>query len=349
MAAWAIVIMVILALAIGVFVFLTVFTESGNKKKQQANILYPFSRALTPPSPPWTVNDNNIAKGAGQEPEDGLSLLGAVGGTQDTVPQIQCPAGYKINIVGAFLDIVDPYGECSNTPDSTLQATCGDGSDTSSAAKCSASGDCGVGMECFNSRCVPKKCTSSGDCAASVAGSTISACSESLGDTCIDDATCGEGLKCVAGVCEVDPGKGACMACVDKTLGFGYCASMPTCNFVEQGLNTTCSPSKGDTYKCRPRDASAYLAAHCDGKGVCLGEGDVWDPAKPDMFGPLPCRIPASSKSPNYATLPVITGWGGGIPNNTRSKTDVGATFNQGYYLHGVYSCIPIDENALTT
>ncbi len=344
MAAWAIIIMVILAIAIGIFIFLTIYTELDNKKKQQANILYPFSGALTPPSPPWTVNDANISKGAGETPEDGLSLLGAVGGTRDTVPQIQCPVGYKINIVGAFLDIVDPYGECSNTPDSILQATCGDGSDLSNAAKCSTSGDCGVGMECTNGKCIPKKCKSNGDCAATVAGSTILSCSDNIGKICALDHECGDGAKCVAGVCEADPGQGACMACVD-----GYCASMPTCNFVDKGLNVVCSPSKGDIKKCRPRDASAYLAVHCDGKRTCLGEGDVWIPnTKSGVFGPLPCDISAETGDKFYATLPVTTGWGGGAPINTRSQADVSATFNQGYYVHGIYTCVPENENAVT-
>ena len=35
---------------------------------------------------------------------------------KDGTDQISCPAGTKINIVGAYYDVYDPYGQCSSSP-----------------------------------------------------------------------------------------------------------------------------------------------------------------------------------------------------------------------------------------
>jgi hypothetical protein len=337
MAWWSIIIIVALVIALIAIAVATFFLEESNKKKQSSNIIYPFSGMLTPPSPPWTVNSNNISVGAGATPEAGLSLLGSKGGSSHTEPQIQCPAGTKINIIGAYIQVTDPYGECSTSADSMLQMTCGSGVDASVAAGCSGDQDCGAGLQCNTSLglCVPAQCTKNSDC---VTGSTLTkACSDNLGKTCSVGTDCGAGMACSQGKCEVDPGSGTCMACVD-----GYCASMPTCNFVQDGLNTTCSPvyNGEHKYRCRPRDASAYLAKWCDGKSECLGANDVWLPNSPGgAFGPLPCAISARSGDPNYSTLPVVTGWGGGTPDN--ANNDVTATFNQGYRVAGIFTCVP--------
>lgn len=344
MAWWSLLVIFILIVAIIGFAVLTFFTEETNSKRQQANIIYPFMGKLSPPSPPWTVNRNNVSPGASILPEQGMSLVGAKGGSSFNEPQIQCPAGTKINIIGAYIEVDDPYGQCSVTPDSTLQATCGSGIDLTTAASCSADSDCGVGTICDSSSgvCVPKPCSKNSDCVRVVNGTypvLTKACSETLGKNCSVGRNCGDGMKCVGGKCEVDPGSGACMACVD-----GFCASMPTCNFVENGLNKICSPMYNSGAKCRPRDASAYLAKYCDGKQTCLGPRDTWLPNQPGgPFGPLPCKIRASSGDGNYASLPVTTGWGGNnAPANAKSK--VNATFNQGYTVHGIYTCIPDEE-----
>ena len=349
MAVWTIVIMTILAVVIGIFIFLTVTTESGNRKKQQANILYPFSGQLPPPNPPWTVAPNRNNPGIGSDPEEGLYLVGMVGGKKTTIPQIQCPVGYKINIVGAFLDVFDPYGECSNTPDNILQLTCGDPSDKTNASGCSDDLACGAGMHCYTGKCIPKTCSANSDCGGASASGTVNICEDGFGTSCNTDSDCkstsGQ-LKCIKGTCLIDPGTSACMACVN-----GYCASEPLCQGVTNGLNSVCSPSKGDTHICRPRDATAYLAAHCDGKQICLGDAsDKWDPnVQGGVFGPLPCHIAARSGMTEYAALPAITGWGGGAPPNTADKKSEPVTFNLGYYVHGIFSCVPDDENAVTS
>lgn len=363
MATWSYVIMLILAIAMGIFIVFTIMTESKNKKTQQSNILYPFSGYLSPPNPPWTVKNSSNNPGVSQKPENGLYLVGMVGGQSNNIPQIQCPAGYKINIVAAYQDIVDPYGECTNTPNPLLQMTCGDGSNLSSAPSCSTSDDCGAGMTCFGQRCQPSSCTVHGDCSSSSSNSPISACGKNFGLSCSTDTDCSDAsdinkgqLICVENKCVVDPGRGICMACMssDGTTpvngsGSGTCSFMPMCQGVSNGLNNTCSSSSTNPYVCRPRDASAYLAKHCNGKQVCLGDkSDMWIPGKntDNPFGPLPCNISVSSSS-NYAysTLPIIPGWGGGIPSNSSSGISDPATFNQGYYVHGIYTCVPDSEN----
>ena len=344
MAKWTIAVIILLVVATFIFIVLTFLTERENKKKQQANIIYPFSAQLSPPTPsPPSQNP-----GVNPNPSQGLTVLGMSGGDKATVPQIKCPAGYKINIVGAFLDITDPFGECSNKANSTLQMTCGDGKDSSSAASCTQDRDCGEGMTCVNGKCSPKSCSASSDCV--IEGRMC----PQTGGSCSSKDHCPEGTLCVNGKCQLDPQAGPCMTCLN-----GKCASMPLCQNVQNsgtgsGLNSVCSPILGDKYRCRPRDASAYLAKHCDGKSECLAGGDVWLPNKQGgQFGPLPCKMPvsnsfgSSSKPNEYAELPVITGWGGEKPNN--GSTQAPATFSQGYQVSGIYTCIPDDENAVTS
>lgn len=351
MAAWTYIVMAILAVAIGIFVFLTLSTESQNAKQQQSNILVPFSGYLAPSSKHWSVNKSKNNVGTGANPEDGLYLVGMVGGKGVTTPQIQCPIGSKINVVGAMVEVIDPYGECGATSKNpTLQATCGNIANTSSMPACTDGGnDCGPGMTCFSGRCRPiSNCKIHNDCT-SAGDTTIQACPSEWGDSCSD--ACPSGLVCVNSVCKLDPGAGACMACTDgsgnpaPSGGTGVCASMPTCVGVKDGLNLTCE-SRNTQNNCRPRDASAWLAGYCDGKGVCLGSpDDKWHPNQPGgAFGPLPCQISANSSDNNYLSLPIITGWGGGAPNNSESSIAEPATFRQGYYVHGIYTCVPDDE-----
>ena len=347
MKTWTIVLMLLFLFCTGVVVAITTFTEYQNRRAQQANIVYPFSAQLAPPGGEWTVNQSSNNVGVGNHPEDGLYLVGMAGGQSANVPQIQCPVGYKINIAGAFLDVIDPYNECSTSANGNLKLSCGIGDDLTNAGTCTTGDDstCAAGMTCYSGKCVPKTCSTNSDCA----GSYIGACDERYGNPCSGDTDCSTdgSLKCVGGTCLVDPGVSSCMACVD-----GYCSTMPLCANTTNGLNDICSPSPeagGDAFFCRPRDATAYLAKHCDGKRECLGTpDDKWLPNTPDgPFGPLPCYIPAKSDDPNYAKLPIVTGWAGGAPNGGSEAAPT--TFSQGYYVHGVYTCVPDDENALTS
>lgn len=345
--------MILLAIAILVFAGTTWYIQSSNSKLEQSLILYPFSGYLSPSSSEWTVNTSKTNKGVSNNPEGGLYLVGMAGGEKADVPQITCPVGTKINIVGAYLDIVDPYAECSNVANPTLALSCGIASDTTNAPSCKSGNDssCGPGMKCPAGKCVPiDTCTSNKMCGSSSTTSSIIACPTNLGKSC-KTTPCGDPtLVCLNDVCVMNPGTGPCMVCVDIKTGDpikegmqGSCAAFPSCQNTTNGLNKTCSPSLGDSKLCRPRDASAYLANHCDGKNVCIDKSsDIWLPnSLHSVFGPLPCEIPAMSTNTDYVSLPISVGWGGGSSIGSAGGS-APITFNQGYYVHGVYTCQPI-------
>jgi len=340
----------VLFLTIVVLSGMTLWKQSSNAQAEQSNILYPFSGYLTPPNGPeiWTVNLSKNNKGVGPNPEDGLFLVGMVGGEDATVPQIQCPSGYKINIVGAYIDIADPNGSCSTTPNNLISTTCGSDAHTSTSPACQDASSCAVGMDCPAGRCAPKTCKVHGDCASA---GVIGACPDALGKGCTVGSPRNGSLVCIgdsgsnAGTWMLDPGAGgACMACDTDGGGNGVCTLVPTCQNNKKGSNLVCSP--GSPAGCKPRDASAYLAKHCDDKSVCLDNmTDRWSPNDiGGVFGPLPCMIEASSTSHDYLSLPINVGWAGGSPPQSQSNIDNPATFTQGYYVHGIYTCMP-DES----
>lgn len=363
--------MVLLILLIILFIVLRVNLNSKNKKDSVKNILYPFSGYLAPPSQ-WGVKQSDKNPGVGKHPQDKMYLVGQVGGESANIPQIQCPdidgVKYKINIVGAFLEVNDQYGECGTKQDQTFQLTCGNPNQVSTF-ECDPSGTpCPVGMSCINRSCVPLKCTTSDNCIG--AGSTIKGCPPKWNTSCdVDKQDCGDNLICINGKCEVNPMSNinTCMACVDAdgkpysgSEDGGTCAFMPNCeNANTDGQNSICNVNT-DKYKCRPREATAYLAKHCDGKTSCLGSTDSWDPnelGESNPFGPLPCRIKATDTASNdfekpYLQLPLLMGWAGGSPmpsgDDNTGKSDP-VSLNQGYYVHGIYTCVPDYENVLTT
>lgn len=366
-----------------VFVVLTVKNKSGNSARKSANVIIPFSGYLSPPNPAAKPSANNV--GTSKNPEDGLFLVGMGGGLANNTPQIQCPVGTKINIIGAFLETNDPFGECYGQPLPSFKLSCGSQSDLTAAQTCQnvgETGECPQGMVCGNTlQCIPNSCTTHADCVGTSGGS-IKACDPAVGQPCgtYTDAS-GNQAQYVEGqhmqdnarlVCRqrnrtdanrmpvsgtlvwtLDPVFGQCMMC-DGTIsggpGKGTCVNVPLCantsgNTVS-GLkgNDTCSSLAG---RCKVRDASAHLAGWCDGKSTCLGTAaDKWLPNQPGgPFGPLPCDIPAKSTDPDYQYMPIIPGWNANVPP---SGSSVGqpASFSQGYYVHGIYTCIPDEELA---
>lgn len=365
---WTYVVTFILVCVIILFFALAYNLKNKNDTNATMNILYPFSGYLSPPNQ-FNPNISKTNPGTGKYPADGLYLVGQVGGERSNVPQIQCPTGYKINIVGAFVEVADPYGECSLTPDPTLQLTCGGTNLT--GPDCDSNRPCSQGMTCSAGRCIPSSCYNSSDC--SSGGGQIPRCPDGLGSLCSINSDCpGNNLMCLDGKCIMAPGAGTCMACVSNDgtpindpsgntgEGPGTCSFMPTCTGLStDGKNKVCNVSKtsyaNDKYRCRPREATAYLAKHCDGKSVCLGSiNDMWEPnnIENNPFGPLPCKLTAPEKDEesDYLGLPFISGWGGGAPaNSPTGATGDPVTFNQGYYVHGIYTCVPEDENVLTS
>lgn len=304
---WAIILIIVLFIILGLIIGLTWWTERENTIRQQRNILFPFSGRIDP--------------GNTHKP---VQLTTAEGKNQ-----IQCPVGYNVNIVGAWVEVNDPFGECS-FPTDTFKTTCGDDTNRASAVDCSNDGDCAEGTHCISNKCVPMGCGKHSDCGAN-------SCPKELNQKCTSDSDCGHPLSCVGGknkTCKIDPTKGTCNFCLN-----GKCAQGPTCSNLDKNTfkNKMCE-NKNRTSKCRPRDASAYLAAECDGKNSCSVE---WDWKSSKFFGPLPCRI--SPGEDNYSKLPIIPGWGGG--QAARTDTTVNANYNQGYYVHGIFTCIKADED----
>lgn len=319
----------------------TYFIDRSNSKKSEVMTLNPFSGRLAPPNlgGSYIVDSSRNNVGVGKTPEDGLYLVGMAGGKTTDSPQISCPIGTKINVIGAYVEVDDPYGECGSLSNPVLQATCGYVPDMSKMSACGTDKDCAEGFECSAGRCMPKTCSNNSDCTSTDG----SACPIPNGQTCSTNSDCEPGVSCVGGTCsQINPGAQSCNACIDPstgkmvTSGTGKCATFPTCNNVVEGKNTTCVSGK-----CKPRDASAWLSNHCNGKNTCLATPqDKWIPSKVGgQFGPLPCKIPALSTSEEYASLPMTTGWGGGTP--TGGSKPQASTYNQGYYVHGVYTCVP--------
>ncbi len=340
MAVYATVIMVILAIIMAVFILLSILKEDSNNKKNQHNIIYPFNAKLQ-------SRDHDNPKG-----ELTVNLL-----TSDNKPQLQCPAGTHIEIIGAWTDIVDPNGICSNKPSATFKMSCGFADDQSAGVFCQDTSDCAPGMTCSGSgACVPLACKDNIGCGSSACGKERPSDSV-VGDPCGGAGTfvANDGLVCINNVIHKDPSAGQCLYC-DTRRGDsnspGYCAQSPSCaNLTTSAQNNTCIDKK-----CAPRDSSAYVASICDGKRVCTMPGSsstlMYDPTKFDIFGPKPCaidvdvnwKVPGDDGSvSSYEQLPVAAGWGGGQPGSGQYVGAQGqpSTYSQGFFVHGIFNCIP--------
>ena len=307
MQTWAIILSAILIAIIAILGGVNVWLYKQNESAKQSNILYPFSSA--------------IPAGGTVAP-----LTNAAGGAQ-----IDCSAvGGKINIVGAIVETIDPFGTCSGTSAPSLNLSCGIPS--SSKISCNQDSDCGPGMNCAGGICAASSCpttNSSGDFNPTNCSCGGTYCPTRPGRICKTNPDCGDPsgtlMTCDNGECAVNPGQ-TCMA-PDQYTG-KKCAIYPLCSNVTNDstsiVNNVCGYNNNQNV-CRPRDASAYLASVCDGQTTCPV---TFDPTNQSSgFGPAPC---GSSVSPStgveYNLLPIVPGQGG--------------SYNQGFYVHGLYSCV---------
>lgn len=118
---------------------------------------------------------------------------------------------------------------------------------------------------------------------------------------------------------------------------YGECTESPTAQFKKacQGIpnnpvcdnisstmftNNICGPLSTSTYNCRVRNVTEYVGSVCNGLNSCALTMDT------NTLGPPPCTGVTSSTTFNM--LPTI-------------QTNTSSTFTRGYYLHGIYACVP--------
>jgi len=318
--------MIVMSILFVVIIILVVFVflyQKSNSNANLNNVLFPFSAAIKP-------GDKSV-------------YLKNAAGTS----QIDCSSvGGKVNIVGAWVETIDPFGSCTGNSASVLNLTCGL---RGAKIPCKQSADCGSGMTCSAGICTPSACPltdDKGNFKSSNCSCGDSYCLIQPGTTCdpANSESCndpnGTMMYCdpSSKTCQVNPGQN-CMA-PDPYTG-RFCASYPLCSNVAVPQKGTCAKD-GDCAKetscidgvcvpknvvnkvcnpngsCKPRDASAYLAAKCDGQDTC---GVLFDPSDINSgFGPAPCA------NMNQNQLPITPGQG--------------TNYNQGYYVHGLYTCI---------
>ena len=311
MTAWANFTCIILSIVILIIILLTFLTTRQNSKKDKFNVIYPFS---------------------GRVNKDGKVSLE----TSNNTPQIDCSAtGGNINIIGAFYDIVDPHGECNSNSSDVLNRSCGIARGNN--VSCSSQKDCGPGLKCNYGLCSPGLAKlKEDDVSKGIIDTDISECGGNYcpiqpGTACKTNLDCknpnGEIMTCKkdTNTCEVNPGR----TCFGVNLDYNTCASFPLCSNtgvdsrntpkLERVANKYCSPNNYAT-DCMPRDSSAYLARKCDGKESCDIHWNVYD--IDGGFGPNPCNLDT-----NTSRLPIIP--------------DRAGKYNQGYYVHGIYTCVP--------
>lgn len=310
METWTLLLMILLVIAIGVLAGGVYYIERKNTIKEANNILYPFT---------------------GQVSGSKLNLINSSGN-----PQISCEdkGGGNVNIVGAFFDIEDPYGQCTGKSNPIINTTCG--IDTKNIG-CKSDNDCGTAMTCKSGYCTPNKAylNSDGtidedrsDCTDS--NSDVDYCPVNPGTSCNTNDTnvCGGDDSIMTCVGADNAGKnGTCQAnndtaCFGVNTSNNTCALFPLCNNADiAGSNVVNNACKSDNtdMNCMSRDASASFSKYCDGKSTCDVNVDTNDKESPT--GPLPC----SGKTIDQ--LPITPGNDG--------------NYNQGYYFHGLYTCIP--------
>ena len=286
---------VFFVLALGL-VGVNVWSSRKNRDIAQSSVMIPFSATIDPTT---------------GQPGSFVTASGA--------PQLSCPAGSKINIIGAFFDVYDPYNECvvSETQVSPLLTyTCDPSAE--SQAQCSSSVDCwdGAGTN-------PYTCNSSGKCQLITNFPAT--------------------VACPTGMAAIPYG----------SSGGYYCANPDVCLPNNDGSvnlpNATCTPLN-TTDQCANRDASVGVAAKCNGREVCsdLSMSDFGDYPCPGL-APQQCISSFNSDgTPNwvggrigYCGLPYAPGFNGGVPAGSSTSNASPANANLGYTMHGIYTCIP--------
>lgn len=338
---WETIVLISVALLmIVIFIVFTVMRVQENYQLSIESELFPFSGVVGPDG-------------------QGMTLSG-LDGNGNTMNQITCPSGYQVLILGAFAQPIDPYATCVPAGGPTanvFNVTCGAGTGSSagvgqvdSTTSCTTNSDCGGGIfECNPSthKCrLARGFTSSDACnaAGGINGSYA----------CVNLVNGGECSTEYTGIC-VD---------TNVCLGVTYDGSSSSCQTgtptrVTGTVNPVCAP--GGQGQCAVRDASAYVAAKCNGQQSCsLTTSD---------FGPYPCamtpvncnivpgtgtgsaygdwtctRVGSNQTAGNqFCELPMNYGNPGGVPSIQGQSANGSAqpgSVSLGYKFSGVYSCV---------
>jgi hypothetical protein len=334
MTVWGTILIISLLIVLSVFIGLNVMTTTNNQKIAQTQKFQTFSSAIDPKTgqptfpeggssdAPFTVTDEN----------------------SKIIPQIQCPVGTKINILGAFFDIFDPYATCSATEDQVSPY--------------------------FGFLCIPDHVGKTRD------GNTVIA-------PCVNDKKCADygapnQFMCstTSGTCVLKPQdpvngapptapKGLSTITVKGKYYFvnpDTCASNIDLARATSGTGTPnqyCSPGS-TAAQCAIRDASATVAAKCNGRQSCgdLTMADFGDYPCFDATGagvePKQCILGTNQdgtvqwyessppaglhRTTGYCSLPYLQGFEGGYPQYGTQQEN--PNYNHGYTMHGLFSCV---------
>lgn len=311
MAIWGIIVIVCLVIILTGLMIFNIKTVKNNQGLSKNQIMIPFAANYDPTQP----------QGA----------PGSFVNSGNNEPQIQCPTGTRVNIIAAFYDIFDPYGECSPTPDPLL------------------------GFICNPAIQSPNACTDDSGCPGYIKGAQNPfICAKP--DPSSASGFCqlrnmGQGFICPGNLklAPIKDGRG--------NLGY-YCVNPDVCGTnidVVKNSNASGVPNPicnaNNTTRCAIRDASATVADFCNGRQDCKD-------LRPENFGDRPCTglspqqcIDPSSTGDNvqwvngatrtgYCALPFLKGYQGGVPDRSTGSANA-ANFNMGYTMHGIYTCVP--------
>jgi hypothetical protein len=288
-AAWTAIVAVVLIVIVVVMVVFHVMTIRKNYTIASQQAMFPFSSTVDP----VTGQLKDFTR-------------------PDGTPQIRCPAGSVVNVIGAFADVFDPYQTCRGTLTSP-----------------------GV-SPLLRFQCDPS--VSGGTCS----GSDVSTC-PSTGNYSCQNGKCKLQQTSAGNTYFRDPKSptGSTLYLVDRDE-CGYLPGVGDSQSPVTALpfpNSTCSSDE-----CATRDASANLAHLCDGKQSCLPTlisfGDLPCLGSP----PQPCLTSSGAwvggqrpSSGYYCALPYASA--GAASGGASSDPQ---TYNIGYTYHGLYTCVPV-------
>lgn len=148
-------------------------------------------------------------------------------------------------------------------------------------------------------------------------------------------------LDSLATSCKDNPDPNVNPPCGNTYSAMGSAPPASATGANKEYLNTVClynTGGGGGSGACKMRDASAYLAAQCDGRSSCSVNID------PTFFGPYPCDLtPSSDSASDYTKLPRVSSSQTAPPGKNPAGSVSGV--KQGYIVSGLFTCIPSSKS----